>query len=131
MNFWAISQGFTVSLSMIVPIGAQNAYVINQGILRKYHFMTAMLCSLLDVLFIFLGVYWGGSAIANYDALIIVVNLLGIAFLSVYGTQSLISAFRGNDDSQISSSGVVMKRSVILGALAVTLLNPGQPNEWV
>ncbi|MDG3087132.1 LysE/ArgO family amino acid transporter [Vibrio hannami] len=124
MNFWILLQGFSLGASMIIPIGAQNAYVLNQGIKRNHHLTTATLCSTLDILFISLGVFGGGALLSRNEALLTLVTLGGIAFLSYYGYLSLKSAFSTSDDELELNSSVKGRKAVILGALAVTVLNP-------
>lgn len=107
------------------PIGAQNAYVLNQGIKRNHHLTTATICSVLDMIFISLGIFGGGAILSQNEILLTSVTLGGIAFLSFYGLLSLKSAFKPENESE--SKGEVVsrgRRTVILGALAVTVLNP-------
>nr|WP_216599643.1 LysE/ArgO family amino acid transporter [Vibrio sp. 03-59-1] len=110
---------------MIIPIGAQNAYVLNQGIKRNHHLTTATICSLLDVVFISLGIFGGGAILSQNEILLTTVTLGGIAFLIFYGLLSLKSAFAlsKNSDSKLNTLERG-KRAVVLGALAVTVLNP-------
>ncbi|MCW8345130.1 LysE/ArgO family amino acid transporter [Vibrio sp. ZSDZ65] len=125
MNFWVLLQGFGLGATMIIPIGAQNAYVLNQGIKRNHHLTTATVCSLLDATFISLGVFGGGAILSQNEMLLTMVTLGGILFLMGYGMLSLRSAFKQPSSSE--SNGEVLargKRTVILGALAVTVLNP-------
>ncbi|WP_375752568.1 LysE/ArgO family amino acid transporter [Vibrio sp. HN007] len=124
MNFWILLQGFSLGASMIIPIGAQNAYVLNQGIKRNHHLTTATLCSSLDILFISLGIFGGGALLSQNEVLLTLVTLGGIAFLSYYGYLSLKSAFSNNDDELELSDVTKGRKAVILGALAVTVLNP-------
>nr|WP_306309095.1 MULTISPECIES: LysE/ArgO family amino acid transporter [unclassified Vibrio] len=110
---------------MIIPIGAQNAYVLNQGIKRNHHLTTATICSVLDMIFISLGIFGGGAILSQNEILLTSVTLGGIAFLSFYGLLSLKSAFKPESESE--SKGEIVdrgRRTVILGALAVTVLNP-------
>ena len=65
---------------MIIPIGAQNAYVLNQGIRRQHHLLTASLCAICDVLLIALGVFGGGALFASHPMLLLVVSCGGAAF---------------------------------------------------
>lgn len=126
MNFWVLLQGFGLGASMIIPIGAQNAYVLNQGIKRNHHLTTATICSLLDTLFISLGIFWWRSyPVTKWITAHFSDIGGGIAFLTVYGLLSLRSAFRTRASDE--SKGEILargKRTVILGALAVTVLNP-------
>ncbi|WP_017817658.1 LysE/ArgO family amino acid transporter [Vibrio harveyi] len=125
MSFWVLLQGFSLGATMIIPIGAQNAYVLNQGIKRQHHLTTATICSILDMIFISLGIFGGGAILSQNEILLTSVTLGGIAFLSVYGLLSLKSAFKPSDASESKSEVVARgRRTVILGALAVTVLNP-------
>ena len=125
MNLWVLLQGFGLGASMIIPIGAQNAYVLNQGIKRNHHLTTATICSVLDVIFISLGLFGGGAVLSQNETLLTVVTLGGIAFLTFYGLLSLKSAVQTNKASESKRQVVERgRRAVILGALAVTVLNP-------
>jgi L-lysine exporter family protein LysE/ArgO len=124
VNFWILLQGFGLGASMIIPIGAQNAYVLNQGIKRNHHITTASLCSLIDACLISLGVFGGGAILSQNEILLTTVTIGGIAFLSFYGYLSLKSAFQ-SEDTEINVTRITRsKRSVIAGVLAVSLLNP-------
>ncbi len=125
MSFWILLQGFGLGASMIIPIGAQNAYVLNQGIKRNHHITTATICSVLDTIFISLGIFGGGALLSQNEVLLTSVTLGGIAFLTIYGLMSLRSAFKAPSEKE--SNGEVLargRRTVVLGALAVTVLNP-------
>ncbi|MGI3063990.1 LysE/ArgO family amino acid transporter [Vibrio diabolicus] len=125
MSLWVLLQGFGLGASMIIPIGAQNAYVLNQGIKRNHHLTTATICSILDMIFISLGIFGGGAILSQNEILLTSVTLGGIAFLSFYGLLSLKSAFKSDSDSESKGEVVARgRRTVILGALAVTILNP-------
>ncbi len=126
MNLWILLQGFSFGAATIIPIGAQNAYVLNQGIKRNHHLTTATLCSFLDIFYISLGVFGGGAILASNEALLTSVTLGGIAFLSYYGYLSLKSALgaQTEEDEEESTSITRGRRAVILGTLAVTVLNP-------
>ncbi|MGI9948228.1 LysE/ArgO family amino acid transporter [Vibrio hyugaensis] len=125
MSLWVLLQGFGLGATMIIPIGAQNAYVLNQGIKRQHHLTTATICSILDMIFISLGIFGGGAILSQNEILLTSVTLGGIAFLSVYGLLSLKSAFKAANASESKGEVVARgRRTVILGALAVTVLNP-------
>ncbi|WED22223.1 LysE/ArgO family amino acid transporter [Vibrio sp. JC009] len=124
MNFWILLQGFTLGAGMIIPIGAQNAYVLNQGIKRNHHLTTATLCSLLDILFISVGVFGGGALLSQNELLLNSVTVGGVGFLSYYGYLSLKSALNPQPEEIELEGSKRRKRAVIAGALAVTVLNP-------
>ncbi len=125
MNFWVLLQGFSLGATMIIPIGAQNAYVLNQGIKRNHHLTTATICSVMDVFFISLGIFGGGALLSQNETLLTVVTLGGIAFLTFYGWLSLRAALQHSDQQESQPQKLARgRRAVILGALAVTVLNP-------
>jgi L-lysine exporter family protein LysE/ArgO len=79
---------------------------------------------MLDILFICLGVFGGGALLAQNETLLTGVTIGGIAFLSYYGYLSLKSALNSSTEQLKTSTGRTGRRAVILGALAVTVLNP-------
>jgi len=117
-------QGLAMSAAMILPIGPQNAFVLNQGIRRQYHLMIACLCALSDILLICGGIF-GGSALLNQSpTLLMLVSWGGVTFLLWYGWGALRSAFSPSMDKV---EALVMKQSrwrIIVTMLAVTWLNP-------
>ena len=125
MNFWVLLQGFGLGATMIIPIGAQNAYVLNQGIKRNHHLTTATVCSCLDAIFISLGIFGGGAILSQSEWLLTSVTIGGILFLTGYGLLSLKSALKARPDNESKNEVISRgKRTVVLGALAVTVLNP-------
>ncbi len=124
MNIWVLLQGFGFGATMIIPIGAQNAYVLNQGIKRNHHLTTATICSVLDIFFISLGIFGGGAVLAHNETLLMSVTIGGILFLLYYGCMSLKSAFTAQDEETANTVMARGRRAVILGTLAVTVLNP-------
>ena len=82
--FLTLLKGFGTSGSLIVAIGAQNAFLIRQGMLRRHLFMTAFLCSVIDALLILLGVLGFGQLITAYPLLIELSKYFAIIFLFFY-----------------------------------------------
>ncbi len=109
---------------MIIPIGAQNAYILNQGIKKNHHLTAATLCSLIDALLISLGVFGGGAILSQNELLLSTVTIGGIAFLTFYGYLSLKSAFQSQTENLDINTITKSRRSVILSVFAVSLLNP-------
>lgn len=124
MSLLVLAKGFSLTLSMIIPIGTQNSMLINQGISKNHHKMTAALFVLYDALLISMGVL-GGSILLSHNPMLF--NLLtwgGILFLTVYGSLSMKSAIV---QSKNTTDTVLKKKSakiVFLTSLAVTFLNP-------
>ncbi|OOF20594.1 amino acid transporter [Salinivibrio sp. IB574] len=109
---------------MIIPIGAQNAYVINQGISREHHMTTASICFLCDIILISSGIFGGGALLASYPVLLNTITLAGIAFLTMYAWQFIQNARQPAENDVSTPTMSRGRRAVIIGALAVTLLNP-------
>lgn len=122
--FYATVQGFAIGASMIIPIGAQNAYVLNQGIKRNYHKTVATICIICDFTLILLGVYGGGHILASNPVLLTLVTWFGILFLLGYGGLSFYSMMRVKESDSQQMSIKRSLRLVIFTTLAVTLLNP-------
>lgn len=122
--FGTFFAGFWFSLSLIVAIGAQNAFVLRQGIIGKHIFWVCALCALSDALLIQLGVF-GMSAIQQaMPTFALWMRYGGAVFLLVYGLLRLRSAWRGGERLQADEARESSLRSVILTTLAITWLNP-------
>lgn len=119
----AYLSGLSTGAGLIIAIGAQNAYVLTQGVRKNHHLKVALLCSLFDIFFIMTGVAGVGSFIASSRILTQAAAWGGAAFLFWYGFRSLRSAFRQNSlvvGAEIDTD----VRKVLLAVCAVTLLNP-------
>lgn len=124
MIIMAAVKGFTLALSMIMPIGSQNSMLLTQGINKNHHLMTAGLFILYDTMLISLGVLGGGLILSSNDMLFTLLTWGGIMFLVAYGAMSFKSAFTG---FKASADNVINKKSfklVIITSLIVTFLNP-------
>jgi len=124
MSLFVLAQGFTLTLSMIVPIGTQNSMLLTQGINKNHHKMTAALFMLYDAVLITLGVLGGSMLLSSNDTLFNILTWGGILFLSGYGLLSVKSAFSHTTND---ATELIKKKSVkviILTSLAVTFLNP-------
>ncbi|KFF71521.1 arginine exporter ArgO [Pectobacterium brasiliense] len=122
---WAVYlQGVLLGAAMILPLGPQNAFVMNQGIRRQYHLMVALLCAVSDMVLIAAGIF-GGSALLSQSSLLLgAVTWGGVAFLLWFGWGAMKTAFSKNI---ALASAEVMKQSrwrIIATMLAVTWLNP-------
>ena len=117
-------QGIALGMALILPLGPQNAFVINQGVRRQYHLMTAGLCSLSDILLICAGVF-GGSAVLNQSPLLLeLVTWGGVAFLLWYGWGALRTALSGNVVLDSASAMQHSRWRIVATMMAVTWLNP-------
>jgi len=116
-------QGFGTGGGLIVAIGAQNAFVLSQGVRRNHHFIIALICIVCDAVFISAGVAGFGTAVSTNPTLSQWVAWGGAGFLFFYGLGSLRSALRGGS-MDTSDRAVRTLRAAIITTLAVTLLNP-------
>lgn len=119
----AAVSGFLLGLSLIVAIGAQNAYILRQGLLRRHVFILCLICALSDAVLIAAGVAGLGTLIAQSPSLIVLVTVAGAAFLLWYG----FSAFRRAmhpDGLKADGSGAVSLKAAVATCLALTFLNP-------
>lgn len=81
--------GFTLSLSLIVAIGAQNAFVLRQGLRREHLGLVVAVCALLDVLLMAAGVFGLGALVGASPRVLDAITLAGAAVLVFYGVQAL------------------------------------------
>ena len=117
-------KGFIVTISLIVAIGAQNAYVLKLGLLRQYVWVAVLFCVIADVLLISAGVLGLGFFIKGNQVLINSIAIIGIVFLSVYALLSFKSAFKNESmkiDDEIKTNPL---KKVITMLLVFTFLNP-------
>jgi L-lysine exporter family protein LysE/ArgO len=119
----AIVPGFLAGLSLIIAIGAQNAFVIRQGLTKKYVLLTVLICACSDALLIALGDSGLGALIKSNKDLLEFVRWFGVAYLLWFAFKSAKSAFK---QEVLNSAGEASanKRSVVLTVLALTFLNP-------
>jgi len=116
--------GLMLGGSLIVAIGAQNAFVLGQGLRRHYPATTAAVCSACDVALIGGGVAGAGVAVAMHPMLARGLTLAGAAFMLVYGALAARRAMMGGDEGLTGARHAGGRRAVVGGALAVSLLNP-------
>ena len=87
--------GLGTGLSLIVAIGAQNAFVLKQGLMRRHVLATVAFCALLDAVVIVAGVLGAGAIAARAPWFLETMRWGGAAFLLAYGARSLRAAWRG------------------------------------
>ena len=120
----AFIQGIAIGGSLIMAVGAQNAFVLKQGIKRSYSLPIALLCSLIDALMISAGVLGLGHLINSAPIIRDLASLGGALFLIWYGAQALRDSFLDKSlMTQHSSAGMSLKKAV-LTTLGISLLNP-------
>lgn len=116
-------EGFAISLGLIVAIGAQNAFVLRQGLMRSHIFVVCCICAISDATLIAAGVLGVGAWLAEYEEGAFWISLAAIVFLVVYGLLRIRSAMdpQGID---ILESEEEKFSAVVITTLAFTWLNP-------
>ena len=122
---WPVfAQGLFLSLGLIVAIGAQNAFVLRQGLRREHVGRVVAFCAVADALLITAGVFGMAQALGDRPMLARGLALGGAAFLAVYGWRALQRA-RQISALDVTASGQTLSRGAALAqAAAFTLLNP-------
>lgn len=117
-------KGFIVTFSLIVAIGAQNAYVLKLGLLRQHVLKAVLFCTFSDFLLISAGVLGLGFFIQGNQLLINGIAIFGIVFLCFYAFSSFKSALK-NESLEIDDNVKTNPLKQVLGMLFVfTYLNP-------
>src|SRR6478609_8643030 len=108
-------------LTLIVAIGAQNAYVLRQGLAREHVGLVVAICALSDIVLITAGVAGIGTVVERAPWVLDVVRWLGVAFLGWYGVSSLLRARRA-ESLHAADRTTTSRRGVAVRALALTWL---------
>ncbi|MCA0320354.1 MAG: LysE/ArgO family amino acid transporter [Proteobacteria bacterium] len=116
--------GFLIGLGLIVAIGAQNAFVLRQGLLRRHVFAVTTVCALSDALLIVAGVAGLGTLVQSSPLLIAAATLGGAAFLAAYAVKA---GRRALDPGRLTAETGPVSSALgptLAAALAFTFLNP-------
>ena len=117
-------EGALISLSLIVAIGAQNAFVIRQGLSDRHVFLVCTICAFSDAALIALGVFGFGEIISNSENISELIRWFAISFLIIYSIMRFKAAYSGNAlDIDEEESLVSAKKTAII-TLGFTWLNP-------
>lgn len=115
--------GFGLGISLIAAIGAQNAFILRQGLMRAHVFVLCSICALADAVLITAGVAGLGTLVAQSETLILAVTIGGATFLLGYATVAFRRAL--NPASlQAARTGEHDLRRAVMACLAFTFLNP-------
>jgi L-lysine exporter family protein LysE/ArgO len=118
------SQGLALSLGLIVAIGAQNAFVLRQGLRREHVASVVLFCAVADALLIAAGVLGMAQALSNAPGLARALAWVGAAFLATYGYKALQRARRPDQLQAAQGSAGFSHGAALAQAAAFTLLNP-------
>ena len=116
--------GFALGLSLILAIGAQNAFVLRQGLRGEHVLLVCLTCAASDALLIALGVAGFGAIVERAPWIEPAFRLGGAAFLIVYGLRALASAARGSGALEAAGRAATSWRRALATCLAFTWLNP-------
>lgn len=116
-------QGMGVGGGLIIAIGAQNAFILSQGVRRNYPLQTAIICSLSDALLIIVGISGTGVLLATNPQLARLAGWGGALFLVCYGARAFRSALQGSS-LESRAQQQLTRSKLLLTTLALTFLNP-------
>jgi L-lysine exporter family protein LysE/ArgO len=120
----AFISGLVFSLSLIVAIGAQNAYVLRQGAHREHVGTVVLICTVSDVVLIAAGVAGVGAVVGGSAVLLAVVRASGATLLLAYAAVAARRAVTGTGDASAAADPGGSRRSVVAATLIFTWLNP-------
>ncbi|MGV9907856.1 LysE/ArgO family amino acid transporter [Streptomyces tendae] len=120
----AAAAGFGTGLSLIVAIGAQNAFVLRQGVRRDAVLAVVGICALSDAVLIALGVGGVGAVVVAWPGALSAVGWIGGAFLLCYGALAARRVFRPSGALRADGDAAGSRRRAVLTCLALTWLNP-------
>ena len=115
--------GFVTGFSLILAIGAQNAFVLRNGLMRAHVFWLCLFCAMSDALLIVAGVAGFGVLVDRFPWFPFVMTLAGAAFLFVYGAMRFRAAWAG-DYAMVLEGNAASLGATIATAAAFTWLNP-------
>ncbi|MBX4870837.1 amino acid transporter [Rhizobium bangladeshense] len=124
MNFSVYATGLMMGLSLIVAIGAQNAFILRQGLRNEHVFAVCLACALSDAALIVLGVTSLQRIAGLLPWLDPVMRYGGATFLAWYGAKSLYSALRSSAALTVAAAETASFSRTLVTCLALTWLNP-------
>jgi len=120
----AYLNGFGVAFSLILAIGAQNAFVLKQGLRREHVLAVVLVCALSDAILITVGVFGFAALTEALPSLAPVMLWLGAAFLFAYGAFSFWRAWKGGAALDPAQGAGTSLRAAVMFCFAITWLNP-------
>ena len=117
-------QGMALSLGLIVAIGAQNAFVLRQGLRREHVGSVVLFCAVADAVLIAAGVLGMAQALGRSPGVARALALVGAIFLAAYGWQALRRARHSHQLEAAEGGGGLRRGAAVAQAAAFTLLNP-------
>jgi len=119
----ALVTGLFTGLSLIIAIGAQNAFVIRQGLNKQYVFLVVGVCSASDALLIVLGIGGLGQLLQRHPTILDFIKWFGVLYLTWFGVRSLLAVFK--DQALVAANEAKTSFKQVIGrTLGFTFLNP-------
>lgn len=121
----SVVEGFAMGAGLIIAIGAQNAFVLKQGIKGEHRLVIASICASSDALLIALGIAGMGIVFSSHPLITKTVSLAGAAYLAWFSFKCFRSAIKGgslNVNGEVLNS--ISLKSAVMTTLALTFLNP-------
>ena len=115
-------QGFIIGSSLIIAIGPQNLFVINQGLKKNFVFIVVLICSLSDSLLIICGIYLSNNILSLNTSIVTIMKLIGGIWLILYGINKIKNSRRHEINTNQFNESSFSK--VIITTLAITYANP-------
>lgn len=116
--------GLGAGLALIIAIGAQNAFVLRQGLRGEHVGLVVLVCMVSDAVLIAAGIFGIGEVVRAVPAVVVVIRLAGAAFLLAYGAFAARRAFHPGTLTASGQQGAPGPRAVLATVLALTWLNP-------
>ena len=117
-------QGFLTGFSLILAIGAQNAFVLRQGIRREHVAAVVAVCAISDAVLIVAGVAGFGVVMTALPWITAAMRWLGVGFLLIYGALRFAAAVKGGEALRPAEGGAVPLASLVGTAMLLTWANP-------
>jgi L-lysine exporter family protein LysE/ArgO len=124
MPISAFTTGFALSATLIIAIGAQNAFVLRQGLRREHVLIIVAFCALADLLLIGAGVAGVARVLGEAPHLTLALTVAGMLFLAWYGLRALARARRAGSMSVEEGTNRISLRNAVAQAAGFTFLNP-------
>jgi len=117
-------EGALISLSLIVAIGAQNAFVIRQGLSNRHVLLVCTICAFSDAILIGLGVFGFGEFLSNSSSIAEIIEWMAISFLVIYSMMRFRAAWKGNMLEIEDTDNVFSAKKTAMITMGFTWLNP-------
>ena len=122
MHIYDFIQGLIIGSTLIIAIGPQNLFVINQGLKKNYTFSVVLICSLSDSFLIICGIYLSNSILSLNTSTILTMKLIGGIWLVLYGINKIKNSRNHNINTKEYDKSSFTK--VAFTTLAITYANP-------